>query len=79
MSDRCTVEQPRRLTALVLFEQFIHYLLAISEIRALESSESVREVDQTAPRCQTKDAKRPGNVEPFAERNGGSLSLIHLG
>jgi hypothetical protein len=76
MSDRRTVEQPRRLAALLLFEQLVHYLLAVSEIRALESSESVREVDQTAPRCQTEDAKRAGNVEPFAERYGGSLPLI---
>jgi len=60
----------------VSIKQLVHYLLAVAEIRALESSEGIREVDQAAPRCQTEDAKRAGNVEPFAERNGGSFPLI---
>jgi hypothetical protein len=75
-SAKILFARPRRLAALLLIQQLIHYLLAVAEIRAPESSEGIREVHQTAPRCQEKDAKRSGNLEPFAERHSGSFTLI---
>jgi hypothetical protein len=74
---RRSVARPRRLAALLLIEQLIHYPLAVAKIRKLESSEAIRKVDQTSPRCQAEDAKSPGNVESFAERNSCSFTLIN--
>jgi len=71
-----SVARPRRLAALLLVQQLIHYLLAVPETRPLESSEGIREVDQSAPRGQGENAECPRNVEPLAERDRRSLALI---
>ncbi len=72
-----TSDEPEGLTALLLVQQLVHYLLAVAEIRALELSEGIRKVDQAAPCCQTKDTECTRNIEPFAERDNGSLTLIN--
>jgi len=59
-----------------LFEERIHYFLAVPEISILETSEGIGKIDEAVASGETKYAQRACNFEPFVERNAGALSFV---
>ncbi len=65
-----------RSFALRLIKQFIHYLLAVPEIRALEPLEGLCQIKQSAARCKVEHSERPDHAKAFLACYPHALAII---